>query len=66
MVVAEGRAFTPTEASRGRSNRTRDELSTSACAVITLEMAIGNGMEEIVAGKEMNMCSMNRTRRVIG
>ena len=66
MVAVEGLAFTPTEASRGRSNPTRDDLSTSVCAVTTLEMAIGSGMEEIVAGKEMNMCSMNKSRRVIG
>ena len=66
MVAAEGRAFTPMEVSRGRSNPTRDELSTSACVAITLGTDIVNGMAAIVAGREMNMFSMNKMPGVTG
>eukprot|EP00563_Minutocellus_polymorphus_P000878 CAMPEP_0181032938 /NCGR_PEP_ID=MMETSP1070-20121207/6994_1 /TAXON_ID=265543 /ORGANISM="Minutocellus polymorphus, Strain NH13" /LENGTH=114 /DNA_ID=CAMNT_0023110339 /DNA_START=24 /DNA_END=368 /DNA_ORIENTATION=+ len=62
MVVAEVRAFIPTEASRGQSNPIRDELSISACAVTSSEMAIESGTVEIAVGREMNMSFMNRTR----
>ena len=54
------------EVSRGRSNPTRDELSISACVAITLGTDIVNGMAAIVAGREMNMFSMNKMPGVTG